>query len=453
MLETLREYGLERLSEASEAAQIGEQHAFFYLALAEGAEPKLRGPEQKAWLDLLETEHDNLRAVLTGARERGEIQTSLRMAGTLWRFWFAHGHLTEGRHALEAALSTSGHLRTPARAKVFYGTGRLSALQGDYASARAFFEESLSIYREAGDRLGAANVLNDLANVVGLQGDYAQKGALLEESLAVFRELGDEQGIATTLFLRGNVASRSGDHALARSLFEESLATFRKLGDRRSIAMCLYCLGDVAFESGDYGAAQKVYKEGLEVFRELKDKQSIARSLASLGNAACRQQDYDAARSLLEESLGIFRELGAKQGIADTMASLGDVAFEQGDYTSARSLIQESLLIRRDMGNRRGVVECLEALARTEARSQDPPDMQSSQWATKLLGAAAALRDGMKSPLPPAVRAQQEMLVELLRSRLGEAEWAAAWGEGEALDLEEAVAYALEKSWQHPARE
>jgi len=203
-------------------------------------------------------------------------------------------------------------------------------------------------------------------------------------------------------------------------------------------AKALTCAGCLAGEQGDYGAARALYEEGLPIFRELGDKGGIAWSLQDLGAVAPQQGDLGAARSLLEESLPIYRGLGGcKQGIADSLSGLGNVAREQGDSGAARVLLEESLAISRELGYKPGIVQALEGLAAVAvAQAQSEP-------AALLFGAAEWLREAMGAALPPADRAEHDRSVAAVRTALGEQAFSAAWAEGRAMSLDEAVAFAL----------
>src|SRR5437588_1196035 len=216
LLETIRDYALERLIESGEEEALRRQHATYYLALAESAEPQLVGAEQELWLALLEQEHANLRAALGWLRQSGAVELALRLAGALYLFWFTHGHLSEGRAWLEglARLSGgggSGAAVTSLQAKVLHGAGVLARAQGDYGSAVALFEQSLALFRYLGHKQEIARSLNHLASLACQQGDYGRATALGEQSLALRRELGDTQGIAHALSSLGDAASVQGD--------------------------------------------------------------------------------------------------------------------------------------------------------------------------------------------------------------------------------------------------
>jgi predicted ATPase/DNA-binding XRE family transcriptional regulator len=255
MLDTLREYAAERLAHAGEKPDLLRRQATQFLVLAETAERHLRGPEQAAWLERLEQEHENLRAALRWCVEHGSVEEGLRLGASLWRFWHIRGHLTEGREHLAAVLALArpgmpAGSRTAALAGALNGAGVLALRQGDYAAARSLLEESLAIRRGLGDRREIANSLGNLGLVAKAQGDHVLSRSLHEESLAMRRALGDRRGIALSLHNLGEVADCQGDTALAQSLHLESLAHSRELGDRQLADPALERLAGVAASQG-----------------------------------------------------------------------------------------------------------------------------------------------------------------------------------------------------------
>ena len=171
MLETVREYGLERLAASGETDATRRGHAAFFLALAERAEPELTGREQGIWLDRLEVEHDNLRAALGWALEH-EGETALRLAAALWRFWADRSHLREGGRWLERALATAAPTVPASRLKALNGAGVIAMQLGDYQRAVALQEEGLALARAIGDQRGVSWALGDLAVVDAVRGNY-----------------------------------------------------------------------------------------------------------------------------------------------------------------------------------------------------------------------------------------------------------------------------------------
>jgi tetratricopeptide (TPR) repeat protein len=440
MLETIREYAQERLAESGEMGSLQRKHALFFLDMAEQAEPELRGPRQIEWLGRLDSEHDNFRAALRWAEESGEAETGLRLVGALGRFWFAHGHLSEGRNYLESALIYAHGQGSHLRARALYLAGRLAMIQGDYETARSRYEQGLALFNELGDKQGSASVLNDLGNVLSLQGDYAGRQTLQEESLALFREIGDRSGIASALLQLGGVRLVQGDYATARSYVEESLQMLRQLGDLRGIAMSLFFLANADLDEGLYASACARYDEGLKLFRELGDKWTAAALLVNMGKAVSEQGDYVSAEAIFEESRETFQNLGARRGLAESLAGLASVAHRQGDDDRACDLFLRSLKIRSDLGDKLGMIESLEGLARVTLSLGLPAK------AVTLFGVASAHRRAMTSPLPPGDHAEYERNIEEARALMGEEDWRAAWAKGEGLPLREAVNLALHDS-------
>ncbi|GIV98593.1 MAG: hypothetical protein KatS3mg057_3250 [Herpetosiphonaceae bacterium] len=324
MLETIREYALECLAMSGKEEELRQRHADYFLALAEGAEPELRGPAQVTWLEQLEQEHDNLRAALQWALDSGEVEVALRIGGALGRFWLARGYLSEGRAWLTAALAAA-RLRQrsesygAALAKAFNAAGNLAHTQGDYAAAHPLYQECLAIRRELGDQLGIAYVLNNLGSVAHDQGNYEQARAFYEESLTLCRELRDRRGVASLLHNRGNLAKDQGDYASAIALLEESLTLRRQLGDRWGIAMSLTNLALAVLYQGDNRRSIELCEESLAIFRDLRDPRGMAMSLNNLSFAALAQGDVERAASLSRESLALRRQLGDKARIAECL--------------------------------------------------------------------------------------------------------------------------------------
>ncbi|MFQ5654463.1 MAG: protein kinase, partial [Planctomycetota bacterium] len=192
LLQTGRQYAREELERSDGCDTARDRHISFFLALAEEAEPELRGPRQKAWLDRLEIEHENIKAALEWSRSAKDgDRKRLRLIGAIWRFWLIHGHFEYGSALLEEILREyePAH-RSRLWAGVHHGAGALSSIQGDHAAARARFQESLAIHRKLGDKRGIANMLGNLGLLASEHADYASASALYEESLGIFRELG-----------------------------------------------------------------------------------------------------------------------------------------------------------------------------------------------------------------------------------------------------------------------
>jgi tetratricopeptide (TPR) repeat protein len=251
LLETMRQYGAEKLREAGETMAVRQRHRDWYLRLAEQAEPELEGAEQHAWLERLELEHDNLRAALAWSTEHAsETDAGVWFTGTLGRFWSVRGYWSEGYRWLQTVLARSAGASPAARAKALYEAATLSEDQSHYAVARTFYEESLGLHRVLGDQCGIASSLNRLGFVACWQGDDALARVRHEESLAICQALGDQRGIAYALGGLGDVAVAQGAYAVAGARYQESLALLWELQHKRRIAECLEGLAKLASAQG-----------------------------------------------------------------------------------------------------------------------------------------------------------------------------------------------------------
>ncbi len=356
-LETLQQYGQERLAESKETDEFAYKHAEHFMKMAEESYGELWGPQQGYWLTRLETEHDNLRTALEWmTRDVGREEMLLQMAGSLWRFWEIRGYISEGRAWLERALARNPNASAYLRANGLRGAGMLARQQGDYAQAKAMHEQSLALFRETGDKLGIARELDVLGEIAQCQGNYPQAIELHRESLALRYEIGDEEGIAVSLGQLGRVARRRGRYQLAQDLLEESLELHRERGDKLYTALSLNNLGLVACLLCEYGRAISLFEEALSLYRELNDRLGISNALQNLGNVAKEQGDMQRAKTLYQACLALKQELGGKRGIARVMADLAEVALCQGNYARAAELAEQSLTLFRELDVKPGVI-------------------------------------------------------------------------------------------------
>ena len=267
MLETIREFGQERLAEDGDLEQVRRRHAEHFLDLALAAEPHLTGADQGEWLDRCDLEQANLRAALRWAADAGQADRAQEAAGALWRFWQQRGHLTEGRRRLEELLALpSGREPTPARAKALAGAGGIAWWQEDLAAAARFYEEALAIERRLGDPARTADALYNQAFVVAAEGDFEGAFRLFEESLELFRRAGDEAGAARAdwmMPIRDLVAGR-WDGPVAKA--EEAVDTWRRTGERFRLGDGLVWLAVVYARAGRPADARAAMAEARALF-------------------------------------------------------------------------------------------------------------------------------------------------------------------------------------------
>lgn len=434
-LEPIRQYARERL-ESKEADEIRHRHAALFQALSEDAGPRLDGPEQDVWLGRLAVEHDNIRAALQWMLEHGQEEGALRLSSAIWRFWATRSYPGEGRQWLDRALMT-GTAATAARVRALTAAGTLARIQSDYPAARRLLGESLTLARQLGQRDAAMRSLAALGTIAAQQGDYAAARASLEESLALGRSLGDTEGIASALNILGIIAKQQGEYERASQLYVESLVLSRQLGNKRQIAKLLSNLGVVAQLQTELQKARGLLEESLTLFRELDDKDGLGMVLHNLGVIAKEQHEYAQASILYTESLSLSREMGDKHNTVKSLITLGTLRLLDDDPQGARVWYAEALELCRDLGDKEVTAYCLEGLAAV-LRADAEPSRAVCLWA-----AAAALRDAIGAPLSPNGQLHFEQNLATARQALGDERFAAAWSEGGAMDMDQALMWAL----------
>jgi predicted ATPase/class 3 adenylate cyclase/uncharacterized protein HemY len=428
LLETLRQYGQEKLLVVNETAEYEQRYRSYFSNLAETAAPYLQGADAGFWLEQLELEHNNFRAVLTGYDTLHEAAAELRLVINLAKFWILRGHWAEGRQWFEKVL-VKDLVKDPAeRATLLSELGDIAIRQGDYATARSIYEECLHIQRQLTDQTGIAKHLFNLGMVALCQGDYVVARSFYEESLHIQRQLPDQPGIGNLLFTLGIIAENQNDFELAHSLYQESLERLQLLGDQYSIGYLLNSFGSLAEKQGDFEAAQTFYQQSLEIRNQLGDRQGLAYTLNNFGTLAEKRGDYRKARSLLQDALQIQRELGDQYGIALSLRNLGSIAEHQSNLDLAHSLYTESLHICQALQEKLGIAVCLEGLARVLSAN-------AFEKAAQLFGAAATLRETLNCPIFPFDRDRHRQAINTLQTEMGQDAFANAWAKGQTIEL------------------
>ncbi len=403
MLEVLREFALEKLRASGEEQAVRRRHGEYYMALAEDTRPGLDGPKQGEVLEALEAESDNIRGVFEWSLEHGPetAEIGLRLGGALGRFWMIRSQANEGRRWLEQVLAASASVATIRpffRIRALTAAGGLANDQGDYLAGLPLREQALSLAQADGDKRVIATCLLNVGSTLYDLGEYSRTATFYEQALTLHREIGSRTGIAITLFNMGWAARMQGDRARARELYEECLAIRRELGDQ-------------------YG---------------------IANALGDLGVIALDEADYDRARALLDESLSIRQQINDMRGFAFCLVQLARLASAEHRYAQACEGYRDGLTLFQKVGDRSGIASCFEWLAELcQSREQ-------VVYGVRLWGAAAALRQVVRSPIAPADRARHKEAVARARRRLGQKAFARAWAEGGAMTLEDAIASSLD---------
>lgn len=400
MLETIHEFALEKLEESGDAETIKRAHTEYFLTLAEQAEPGLKESDADRSIELLELEHNNMRAALSWVVEREETELGLRLTGALWLFWWMRGYFDEGRRWLEEIIGQGDMGSVAARVRALDGLSWLADVQGDFDRAEAIAEEGLQL---------SANAAIESSVVASLRGTL------------------------------GDVVMLQGDLERAKEQFEESARLYREAGDKRGIAEAVGGLGNVFNDSGDYEQAKKYYEEGLSLAREAGSAEARGAFLYSLGHIYLLEGDHERATRLIEEAVSIFRGRRRKDDLEFALDNLGWATLLGGDHGRAEALHKESLVLCRELGDKYIASESLEGLACSAGAGGE------TERAAKLFGAAEALREMVGYQQVPRERALREPYLTAARASTEEMAWEEAWELGREMTFEEAVIYALEE--------
>ena len=436
MLETIREYALEALAESQELNVAREAHAAYYLHLVE-AELERERVWQGERLELLEQEHDNLRAALRFTLEQAEAghdsAMALRLGGALTPFWLMRGHWSEGRAFLERALAKREGVGVFVLTKALVAAGKLALQQGDYERAETLAEESLALFRERGDTRESAPAL-EILGMVAWNRNLSSAQALLQEALVLYKQTNDKEGMVNSLFALAWLVRSQGEYNHARVLCEEGQALSSELGYTRGVADAQLLMAQMLF---DTQAAPTIIRSQVEnllvLYRQVDDKEGIAACFHLLGQITLLQGDTGEARWWFEQSVTLHKELGHQAGQAWSVSGLAQVALAQNDYVAARNRYEESLAQAKAIGDQELVVACLEGLAAIASAQGE------LVWAAQQWGMSEVLRETMGQPRSPAERAAYESTIMDARRRLGERAFVQALAEGRAMAPEQAL--------------
>ena len=399
MLETIRSYSLERLTERGETETLRAQHAHYYAdSVLNLIGFNIYTAKAGFCLDWLEREHDNIRAALAWCLISPQsIEIGSGMINVLFWFWYRRGYFAEGRMWADRYLSSPFMLpESPARMMVLISSGLLAIWQGKQDIGFAQLQECLAMNQKLGDKPMLAFLL--MGNAVALinMGKDSEAQPMLEQALPLFEEMQFAPHHAITLVHLGNVELGLGHLEQARTYHEKALAEARIIAEDWLIAFALNNLGEVARTNGRFDVARKYYEEGEALLRSTGDTGDLARFVHSLGYIAQHEEDFEIAESQFREGLTMFRRLG----------------------------------------NRRGIAECLAGLAGLKAR------MGQVEWGAIMLGAAESVLKVTGGAWWPADRVEVERNRMMMQSALATQDFEKAWATGGAMNIDQAIAFA-----------
>jgi non-specific serine/threonine protein kinase len=329
ILQSVREYALERLAEHGETAQMQRLHAEYFLTMAEQAEPAIASPDQLRWMRRIKQERENLQIALQWMLDQNETEMAFRALGAVWRYYNTLNIWDEIQAWTERALAQSTHLQTIARVKTLWGAYWLSIRENNREKSLALAEKGLSAARELGDKRLIGLLLQCMAGELLYHDRQQEALQMLEESLLIFRELGDR---AETAWVLGHIS--------------------------RFFSTC-----------GDLTKAQEFLQSSLAIFREIGDDWATARILRDLALLFWQRDELEPIKNLLDESLVLSEKMGERMGTAWTFNLQGRLALRESDLVLARTLFEKAQMLFAQLGDQPSISynqECMEQLASLE---------------------------------------------------------------------------------------
>ncbi|MCE7002522.1 winged helix-turn-helix domain-containing protein [Kibdelosporangium philippinense] len=466
LLETVADYGRQRLAEADEDSAVRQAHAAYYVAFAEQADSHLRGPDQRLWLQRLDAEGGNLRAALATAVRDNSAVLALRLVNALSWYGFLRGKYQEAHRSLTTALAVAADAPADVRADaqawqiafaylkgsdstpLEHGQAVLDQYQDPAARARArwlfgyvgrsgtpeaatdMVSDALTVFRSLDDQWSLAAGLCTLAELALMRGDLAAAQQNATTAAEIFASTGDRWGQIHAAETLGQLAEFAGDHQTSGQLQHDALQMAQELEIWPLLTQQLARMGRHAMLAGDHAAAQEFLERSLRVATDKSGEASVNMARGGLAMLARRQGRHEAAEELLQPLLRWERQINYDVGVAFGLTELGFNAAQRGDVTAALDLHREGLTTAWATGNPRAVAHALEGLSEARALSG------SHTLAAHLLGAATAARESVGAPLPAAERGDVDRITALLRASLGEDALAAELARGRDLDIE-----------------
>jgi len=429
--EVVRQYAREKLFHAGEEENIRTRHLKYFLQFSEQAEPALKGPTQIEWYARLNDERDNIRAALEWA-DQIDVEAGLYLSSRLHRPW-DNIDSRAGSYWLPKFLQKpESHVYPKARAKALYAYGWILDSQEQLDAARSAAQECLALYRAVGDRHGEVDGLLRLAWETT---DPTEKLALIQQALALAQSLGDVRRQADALGILGwlGQADRFGQ-------YEKAITLSRVSGDWLGVAHRLYNVGWFLILNGDIEAAQKHLDESRALFQQLNPRWAEAKFLPAYGQIALLQSDFEKARACFQEQAKICAEFGNRLDYLWARVHLGYVALREGNFNEAYRNFAETAYNFQNDHNIEGVIFTLEGMAGLYVATDKPV------IAARLIGWADAARKEIGDRRPLLEQADVDKIIAVCLAKMGEVAFSDAYDEGQAMTLDEAVAYTLKES-------
>jgi non-specific serine/threonine protein kinase len=334
LLETIRQYGQEKLAESGEMLEMRNRHLDFYLGAMEEITQKLTGPYQKSWLSWLDDEYGDVRLALAWALDSGRAEEGLRIAVAIYQYWVIRDGADEGLAWVERLLSKANEpVSLAVRANALAYAAFLAGFRGNAAAQIEYGQRATEIAERAGEAGKPALrwALSAQAYAAHAEGDFPRELELGRRAIQLTREAGDEYQLGLLLSTGSFAAMAQGEYGLAQRMLEESLPLLRQIGNPYRIAMALNFTGDLRRCQGNYRLAKEAYEESIAILRQIEAVRDLASALQNLGHTCLHLRQPDRARALFNESLTLQLAQGNKAGTAECLIGFAALATAGGN--------------------------------------------------------------------------------------------------------------------------
>jgi predicted ATPase/DNA-binding CsgD family transcriptional regulator len=393
LLDTIREYGLQRLREPGREVVLRRRHRDWYAAMA--ARQEGLGTGQLQWINGLDADHDNVRAALEFClAEPGEAVAGLRMACDLWLYWETRGHLTEGRRFLGLLLGRAGDDCPGLRARGMWVAGYLALVQGDGPGACGLLEEALTTGRGLGDEPAVAYATQFLGRAVWFTGDPGRGLALTEQALRRHRAAADWPGMVLTLVQLGVMRTLMGHPEVAAAPLEECIAECKARGERWNRSYALWGLGLAAWLLGDSGRAADLEQAALRLKRDVGDQVGKALCLEALAWIAASRDQAAQAAGLLGAATAAWNSIPAT--LPPPLAGHRAAAVSRARSALGEASFTAHLVKAQAMPRSRALASALGEQAQTVKRA--PASSDPARLTAREREVAALIAEGLSNP-------------------------------------------------------
>ncbi|MBS1718330.1 MAG: tetratricopeptide repeat protein [Armatimonadetes bacterium] len=429
LLESVRQYGKDRLEESGGVEKVRQRHSDAFLELAREADIRIHTPEQLEWIARLEEEHENIRTSWEWLVLRGSANEAMLLCTALFGWW-KMGYLVEGRDWCVRTLQIvdDSHDQN-LKARVLFVAGYMAWMQGDYSNAYQFFNSGYELAVAEGDDRAMYEAHQGRAMAYFGVDDYAAAKVEVEKCLEITARL-NEIDYGRPLQILGILLRIEGDMQGALAAFQKSIDVYRRHGDRIGLSFPLYDFALALYYKGDFEVSLASHEESLAIRRETKERWGIAESLYGLGLVNYALGKTHEALGAFQESCEMAKEIGDRGRQALCFLGLANLDIANGNLEAAVPKTLESLRIFQDLSDRWGIAKSLDTIAACSS------SIGNGVLAAKLWGAADQIRSEIASPLPPSEQVMKDARIAEVRRTLGQAEFQGAFEDGKGMTLE-----------------